>query len=263
MSFAVVGILIPTLIHVSLFTLVFMTLGAIKAKSRVQAALVIVYLVAIAAILLAPPTAEIRIASFAKAAQDYFGNVGPALSRLFGIPGLQLDVRLTSLLAFAYTYHYLNWFIKADVIRWADIPRSRLALVIAASAASTALYFYDYAFGFTFLLALSLVHILLEFPLDSLALRQLGTAMGSGLRGSFRGAVTAAPRSRPASSKASKPRWASLSDSFLLWSPSSSSSSRFCGPLRVAPSRRPDRSSPTAMTRTIPRWPGVTVRSRR
>ena len=145
-----------------------------------------------------------RIASFAKAAQDYFGNVGPALSRLFGIPGLQLDVRLTSLLAFAYTYHYLNWFIKADVIRWADIPRPRLALVIAASAASTALYFYDYAFGFTFLLALSLVHILLEFPLDSLALRQLGTAMGSGLRGSFGGAVTAAPRSRPASSKASK-----------------------------------------------------------
>ena len=204
-SFAVVGILIPTLIHVSLFTLVFMTLGAIKAKSRVQAALVILYLVAIAAILLAPPTAEIRIASFAKAAQDYFGNVGPALSRLFGIPGLQLDVRLTSLLAFAYTYHYLNWFIKADVIRWADIPRSRLALVIAASAASTALYFYDYAFGFTFLLALSLVHILLEFPLDSLALRQLGTAMGSGLRSSFRGgAATAGPRSRPASSKASK-----------------------------------------------------------
>ena len=204
-SFAVVGILIPTLIHVSLFTLVFMTLGAIKAKSRVQAALVIVYLVAIAAILLAPPTAEIRIASFAKAAQDYFGNVGPALSRLFGIRGLQLDVRLTSLLAFAYTYHYLNWFIKADVIRWANIPRSRLALVIAASAASTALYFYDYAFGFTFLLALSLVHILLEFPLDSLALRQLGTAMGSGLRSSFRGgAARAGPRSRPASSKASK-----------------------------------------------------------
>jgi hypothetical protein len=204
-SFAVVGILIPTLIHVSLFTLVFMTLGAIKARSRVQAALVIVYLVAIAAILLAPPTAEIRIASFAKAAQEYFGNVGPALSRLFGIPGLQLDTKLTSLLAFVYSYHYLNWFIKADVIRWADIPRSRLSMVIAASAASTALYFYDYAFGFTFLLALSLVHILLEFPLDSMALRQLGTAVGSGLRGAIASpAAITAPRSRLANSKASK-----------------------------------------------------------
>src|SRR5207302_8107584 len=89
--------------------------------------------------------------------------------------------RLTSLLAFIYTYHYLNWFIKADVIRWADIPRARLALVVAASAASTALYFYDYAFGSKVLLALSLVHIVLEFPLDSLALRQLGAAVSQGV----------------------------------------------------------------------------------
>jgi hypothetical protein len=204
-SLAVIGILIPTLVHVSLFTLVFMTLGAVRSGSRMQALLVIVYLVAVAVILLAPPTAEVRIASFAQAAKDYFGNVGPALSRLFGIPGLKLDTRLTSLLAFVYTYHYLNWFIKADVIRWADIPRSRLAAVIAASAASTALYFYDYAFGFTFLLALSLIHILLEFPLNSLALRQLGGALGSGLRSVVAGpAVTAAPRSRPANSKASR-----------------------------------------------------------
>ena len=133
-SLAVLGILIPTLIHVSLFTLVFMTLGAWRSRSRTQVALVVIYLIAIAVILLAPPTAEIRIASFAQAARDYFGNVGPALSRLFGIPGLKLDTRLTSLLAFVYIYHYLNWFIKADVIRWADIPRARLALLIAASA---------------------------------------------------------------------------------------------------------------------------------
>jgi hypothetical protein len=184
---------------------VFMMLGAWRAQSKPQAALVVIYLLAIAAILLAPPTAEIRIASFAQAAKEYFGNVGPALSRLFGIRGLTLDTRLTSLLAFVYTYHYLNWFIKADVIRWADIPRSRLGLVAAASAGSTALYFYDYAFGFTFLLALSLVHILLEFPLDSLALRQLGGALGSGLRSVAAGpAATAAPRPRPANSKASK-----------------------------------------------------------
>jgi hypothetical protein len=205
LSFAVAGILIPTLIHVALFTLVFMMLGAWRAQSRMQAALVLIYLVAIVVILLAPPMAEVRIASFAEAARDYFGNVGPALSRLFGIPGLKLDTRLTSLLAFVYTYHYLNWFIKADVIRWADIPRARLALVAAASAGSTALYFYDYAYGFTFLLALSLVHILLEFPLDALAVRQLGAALAGGIRGlGGDAATTAALRSRPANSKAAK-----------------------------------------------------------
>jgi hypothetical protein len=131
--------------------------------------------------------------------------VGPALGRLFGVPGLVLDTRLTSLLAFVYTYHYLNWFIKADVIRWTEVPKARLAAMAAASAASTALYFYDYAFGFTFLLALSLIHILLEFPLDSLALRQLGAAIQGSARGWHAArTATAAPRSRPASSTASK-----------------------------------------------------------
>ncbi|MBB4381230.1 hypothetical protein GGD66_002772 [Bradyrhizobium sp. CIR48] len=204
-SLAVIGILIPTLIHVSLFTLIFMVLGAHRSGSRVQAALVAVYLVAIATILLLPPTAEIRIASFARVGQDYFGNVGPALSRLFGVPGLVLDTRLTSLLAFVYTYHYLNWFIKADVIRWTAVPKARLAAMAAASAASTALYFYDYAFGFTFLLALSLIHILLEFPLDALALRQLGAAAQGALRARYAAPVAAtATRPRPTGTRGSK-----------------------------------------------------------
>jgi hypothetical protein len=176
-SIAVVGILLPTLIHVSLFTLVFMMLGAFRSGQKMQWVLVALYLAAIALILLAPPSAATLIPSFAAAGHDYFANVGPALGRLFGIPDLLLDTRLTSLLAFIYTYHYLNWFIKAEVIRWNTMSRGRLALVIAASAASTALYFYDYAFGFTVLLALSLAHIVLEFPLNSLALRQLGAAL--------------------------------------------------------------------------------------
>jgi hypothetical protein len=176
-SIAVVGILLPTLIHVSLFTLVFMMLGAFRSGQKVQWVLVALYLAAIALILLAPPSAATLVPSFATAGRDYFANVGPALGRLFGIPNLLLDTRLTSLLAFIYTYHYLNWFIKAEVIRWNAMSRGRLALVVAASAASTALYFYDYAFGFTVLLALSLAHIVLEFPLNSLALRQLGAAI--------------------------------------------------------------------------------------
>jgi hypothetical protein len=179
-SLAVLGILLPTLIHVSLFTLMFMTLGAYRAGSKAQALLVAVYLIAIGIILVAPPSATTQIPAFAKAAQEYFGNVGPALGRLLGVANLRLDTRLTSLLAFVYTYHYLNWFIKADVIRWAEIPRQRLVFVAAASAASTALYFYNYAFGFTVLLALSLVHVVLEFPLNNLALRQLGGAIGQG-----------------------------------------------------------------------------------
>jgi hypothetical protein len=178
LSLAVLGILLPTLIHVSLFTLVFMVLGAIRSGSRMQAILVLFYLAAIVLLLAAPPSASTQIPAFAKVGHEYFGNVAPALGRLLGVADLKLDTRLTSLLAFVYSYHYLNWFIKAEVIRWTDISRARLALIVAASAASTALYFYDYTFGFTVLLALSLVHVVLEFPLNSLALRQLGTVIG-------------------------------------------------------------------------------------
>jgi hypothetical protein len=177
-AIAVLGILLPTLVHVSLFTLVFMTLGAYRSGEKVQWVLVAVYLAAIGTILIAPPTAETLVPAFAKAGHDYFANVAPALSRLFGIRDLQLDTRLTSLLAFVYTYHYLNWFIKAEVIRWTAMTGKRLAVVAAASGVSTALYFYDYALGFTVLLAFSLAHIVLEFPLNTLALRQLGSAIG-------------------------------------------------------------------------------------
>src|ERR1700709_1449411 len=195
------------MLHVSLFTLVFMALGAVRSGSRAQIMLIVLYLAALALILDVPPSAEARVPLFAKVGQEYFGNVAPALSRLFGIPGLRLDTRLTSVLAFVYTYHYLNWFIKADVIRWADIPRMRLVGLAAASAASTALDFYDYTFGFTFLLALSLVHILLEFPLNSMALRQLGAALGGSVMRRSGGIkpVKVAPRSRRERSTASKP----------------------------------------------------------
>jgi hypothetical protein len=199
-SFALIGILLPTLVHVSLFTLVFMALGAYRSGSRAQGLLIVVYVLAAAIILLVPPTAEVRIPAFAKAAQEYFEDVGPALGKLFGVPDLKLNTRLTSLLAFVYTYHYLNWFIKVDVIRWADVPKARLLLMIAASAGATALYFYSYTWGFILLLVLSLAHVVLEFPLNALSLRQLGGAAAGELRLAFAGRSVEAPkrsRSRP------------------------------------------------------------------
>lgn len=171
----ILGTLLPTLIHVSLFTLVFMAVGAMRGGSRAQALLILVYLGGIALIVALPPSAATIVPKFGEIAHAYFGGVAPVLGDALGIPGLKLDGRITGLLAFAYTYHYLNWFIKADVIRWADVPRVRLALVAAGSAVSTGLYFYDYFLGFSVLLGLSLLHVVLEFPLNSIALRQLGT----------------------------------------------------------------------------------------
>jgi hypothetical protein len=177
--FGLAWVLLPTFIHVCVFTLIFMTLGAVRARSTVQFGLVGVYIAMIAVILVLPPGMHTVIPALARLGQTYFGEVAPALGSLFGMPDLQFGGRITGLLSFVYTYHYLNWFIKADVIKWAEIPRARLAAIAGLSAASTGLYFYDYEIGLTVLLVISLLHVLLEFPLNGLAIRQLaGTAFG-------------------------------------------------------------------------------------
>lgn len=178
-GFAIAGVLLPTLIHVSLFTFVFMVLGAMRSRSPVQFALAGLYVAGLLMILIVPPSPSTAIPVLAKLAQESFGNVPQALGRALGMPGLTLDARITGLLSFVYTYHYLNWFIKAEVIRWADVPKARLAAIAALSAAATAFYFYDYVLGFAVLLSLSLTHVLLEFPLNAVSLRQLGATLVS------------------------------------------------------------------------------------
>jgi len=172
--FVFIAVLLPTFIHVCVFTLIFMTLGAMRARSAAQLGLIGVYLAGIAAILIVPPSARSLVPQFAKLGEDYFGPVAPSLGSLFGLPDLPFAGRITGLLSFVYTYHYLNWFIKADVIRWAKMPRPRLAGVVVLSVASTAFCFYDYVLGITVLLLVSLMHVLLEFPLNTISMRELG-----------------------------------------------------------------------------------------
>ncbi len=172
--FGLAWLLVPTLIHVSVFTLVFMSVGAVRSRSASQFLLVAVYVAALVAILAFPPSRSTVIPELASVGKEYFGDIAPALGRLVGVPGLAFDARITGLLSFVYTYHYLNWFIKVDVIRWAAVPKSRMAAIVLLSLGATGLYFYNYTYGFMVLLLLSLIHVLLEFPLNSISIRQLG-----------------------------------------------------------------------------------------
>ena len=195
--FTVLAVLLPTLIHVSLFTLVFMLLGAVRSRSPAQFALVACYLVAVAAIVLAPPTAGWVFPPLASQAEPSFGDVPGALGKVLGVADLTLDARLMGLLSFVYTYHYLNWFIKAEVIHWNRIPRGRLVAIALLSVSATGFYFVNFALGFTVLLLISLMHVLLEFPLNVVSVRELAGALGRPL-GLRPAAAAAAPVSSPA-----------------------------------------------------------------
>lgn len=73
-------------------------------------------------------------------------------------------------IAFAYTYHYLNWFSKTSIIRWHEVGRTRIAVIAGLWLGSIGTYFYDFSLGFKLLFYLSITHVYLEFPLNHLSI---------------------------------------------------------------------------------------------
>jgi len=97
--------------------------------------------------------------------KDYYWNT--IFFSTFGI-------MLMRFIAFAYLYHYLNWFSKTEVIRWHKVPKLRFVLVIGLWLTACGLYAYDYALGLSFLFFLSFSHVLLEFPLNIVSIVGIG-----------------------------------------------------------------------------------------
>ncbi len=83
-------------------------------------------------------------------------------------------ILLMRFIAFAYLYHYLNWFSKTEVIRWHKVPKARFIVVIGLWLLACGAYVYDYAIGLTFLFFLSFTHVLLEFPLNMVSIFGIG-----------------------------------------------------------------------------------------
>ena len=77
-------------------------------------------------------------------------------------------------IAFAYTYHYLNWFSKTSIIGWKEaLTTKRTVYISAIWIAAVGIYLYDFATGFVALYFLSLLHVFFEFPLNVVTIREL------------------------------------------------------------------------------------------
>ena len=97
--------------------------------------------------------------------KDYYWNY--VFFSCFGI-------MLMRFIAFAYMYHYLNWFSKTEVIRWHKVPKIRFVAVLLLWLTACALYAYNYSLGLSFLFFLSFTHVLLEFPLNMVSIVGIG-----------------------------------------------------------------------------------------
>jgi hypothetical protein len=170
------GIFLPTIVHVFLFTGLFVLQGALKNKSVTAFISLAVFIgCAVSFAFIHIPNSEILSVAEKGYVQKYFSILNQSLAGVFNInfskgsndifemPAL---VAVQRFIAFAYTYHYLNWFSKTSVIKWHDVSKSRLGVIAVLWIVSVVFYYVDFRLGFLLLFLLSMVHVFLELPLN-------------------------------------------------------------------------------------------------
>jgi hypothetical protein len=180
----ILGIFLPTVLHVYLFTLLFMIYGALRSKSKIglfAALLLLLVPFTISNLDIVPQAYEVS-----KKTQETFDSstmtqVNGLIAQVFGWlydgkyyalspNGLKIQI----FIAFAYTYHYLNWFSKTSIIGWKNaLTTKKSILIFGIWTAAVALYLYDFKTGFIALFFLSLTHVFLEFPLNIITIKEL------------------------------------------------------------------------------------------
>lgn len=162
------GLYIPTLIHVYFFTGAFLLLGALKSRYFSGYLAFFVFLICPVLLCLLFTSVHSTPTQWAISNYKHFAHLNTTTLRnqTLNIYTNRASIILTRLIAFAYTYHYLNWFTKTRVINWHRITITRSVIIGLFWAASVALYFYNYRLGIKWLFILSLAHVILEFPLN-------------------------------------------------------------------------------------------------
>jgi hypothetical protein len=179
-----IAVFIPTLIHVFIFTLLFMIYGTIKSKTTPGViAIILLILVPIIIMLSKINPADyqdLNEATITSYLGSSFGTLNytianwfdpindPSKFMLLSILGIKIQI----FVAFAYTYHYLNWFSKTSIIRWdKSLSKQKIITILVIWLVSVSIYLYNFKVGFIVLTFLSLIHVFLEFPLNMTSIK--------------------------------------------------------------------------------------------
>jgi hypothetical protein len=176
--FVAFTVLLVTVVHVYVFTGVFILQGSFKSgRPSGFVSLGVFVLCGLVLLLHRPPAGSYELGSYLTANIDPFLPLVQAVGDWSGVHDRDGWIAVGRFLAFAYTYHYLNWFSKTGVIRWHEVSRRRLAGIGVLWVAALALYAHSYVAGLMALLFLSILHVLLEFPLDVRAITDVGRSL--------------------------------------------------------------------------------------
>ena len=174
--YVILAFFLVTIIHVFLFTGAFIFYGALKGRSVSGILSLVVFLAcAISFFVYAPNASGHIVGNYVRSSYRSFNGLNSELIKLLNLGSgtseneiyeSSTGFMIMRLIAFAYTYHYLNWFSKTSIIKWHEVSTHRAAVMIAVWLLSLALYLYDYDTGMAVLYFLSILHVMLEFPLD-------------------------------------------------------------------------------------------------
>lgn len=196
------GIFLPTVIHVYLFTGLFMLYGALKGKSKLG--VISFFVLALMPVIIY----NIDMTNPAYTVSEYFNRglrdsnfmgLNQYFANFFGVTYSEQEmIRLNGysstingavsqtqtmgihwqtqvFIAFAYIYHYLNWFSKTTVIKWhRNLSPKRFSIIVVVYLMAIGLYIYNYKVGFIAMFFLSFLHVLLEFPLNIVSIKGIG-----------------------------------------------------------------------------------------
>lgn len=187
-----IGIFLPTIIHVFLFTWLFMLYGVLKEKSRSGfISVIVMILCAVSFFVIQPQSLNYTVSGYVQGSYHMFDLLNFYLINNFHLDSLKnvSDIFTSNagfvimrFIAFSYTYHYLNWFSKTSVIKWHQVPKRTLIFTIAIWLLSVGLYMYDYNLGLQALFFLSFLHVFLEFPLNFVSFTGIGKELSLMMR---------------------------------------------------------------------------------
>ena len=172
------AVFLPTIIHVLLFTWIFMFFGVLKNKSFSGFLSVIVLVLCVASMfIIKAPALQYQISSYVYKSYEVFSLLNKYIIQFLGLKSANENMStavfqsnvgfmIMRFIAFSYTYHYLNWFSKTSIIQWHKVPKKTLLFTLAAWLISIVIYAYDYTVGLRALYFLSFLHVFLEFPLN-------------------------------------------------------------------------------------------------
>ncbi|MES2623012.1 MAG: hypothetical protein V4576_01235 [Patescibacteria group bacterium] len=170
------AILVPTIIHVSLFTILFMFQGAQRSKSAVGYFNVFFYvLLSLGLVFITIKGLSYSLSTYVTDAYRSFEGVNLQIMNMLNIGNSDVQwsiyksaagLSIMRFIAFAYTYHYLNWFSKVNIIKWNAVSKRVQIFTVCIWIGSVLLYISNFEFGLVVLYFLSLMHVLLEFPLN-------------------------------------------------------------------------------------------------